>query len=312
MSAEMFFFERVMLTASDTYDAMRNSWAYQRLIKPIRYAGRPRSTEAPPPRLRPYYIKPKPSMPLDISSTDSPERIEVIEQVRSVPAWYHTINLPHGVSTPGLFDHRPALHLYGLPGSLSGKQCLDVATFDGFWAFEMEARGGKVSALDLPDMRDWDIPPVYRARYLRNNWSRPTRSGFEVAHELRSSRVERHEMSVYQLAPETLGMFDVVYCGDLLLHLRDPNRALQCIRSVTREYALLVDCVHPLLMLAPFEGMVYLGGREDCVWWCFKPSTLAGMLYDAGFSHVELLQLFRLDYVDGRRGPWRSVFKATV
>src|SRR5262245_18806240 len=51
--------------------------------------------------------------------------------------WYHTIDLGNGVVTPGFLDHRAQVQLYGLPESLKGMRCLDAATCDGFWAFEM-------------------------------------------------------------------------------------------------------------------------------------------------------------------------------
>ena len=53
------------------------------------------------------------------------------------------LHIRGGVVTPGLFDHRPLVPQYGLPESLSGKRALDVATFDGFWAFELERRGAE-------------------------------------------------------------------------------------------------------------------------------------------------------------------------
>src|ERR1051326_1597538 len=62
------------------------------------------------------------------------------DEVRNF-AWYHTLELPGGVVTPGMFDTRPAATKIGMPPSLAGKRCLDVGTSDGFWAFEMERRG---------------------------------------------------------------------------------------------------------------------------------------------------------------------------
>src|SRR5438067_4479740 len=56
-------------------------------------------------------------------------------------AWYHTIELPGGVITPGEYDTRVAARKVGLPADLDGNRCLDVGTHDGFWAFEMERRG---------------------------------------------------------------------------------------------------------------------------------------------------------------------------
>src|SRR5918992_453784 len=73
--------------------------------------------------------------------------------------WYHTIELAPGVVTPGWFDTRGVVDQIPLPASLAGKRCLDIATFDGFWAFEMERRGAQdVTAIDILDPRAWDWP----------------------------------------------------------------------------------------------------------------------------------------------------------
>jgi hypothetical protein len=55
--------------------------------------------------------------------------------------WYHTLELAPGVETAGFFDHRPLLRKLPIPASLAGQRCLDIGTFDGFWAFELERRG---------------------------------------------------------------------------------------------------------------------------------------------------------------------------
>jgi tRNA (mo5U34)-methyltransferase len=66
--------------------------------------------------------------------------------------WYHTLELAPGVETPGFFDLRPLLREFPLPPSLAGMRCLDVGTFDGFWAFAMERRGAaEVVAIDVLD-----------------------------------------------------------------------------------------------------------------------------------------------------------------
>ena len=65
--------------------------------------------------------------------------------------WYHTLDLPGGVTTPGLVDCRPAVSRTLIPPRLDGQRVLDVGTWDGFWAFELERRGGAVTTLDLPD-----------------------------------------------------------------------------------------------------------------------------------------------------------------
>src|SRR5918996_1345053 len=76
--------------------------------------------------------------------------------------WYHTLELAPGVETPGWFDLRPIVDRLPWP-DVAGKRCLDVATYDGFLAFEMERRGAaEVVAVDVPDPADWDWPPDAR------------------------------------------------------------------------------------------------------------------------------------------------------
>lgn len=257
-------------------------------------------------------IQPTPAVPLSIEETDSPERRALVEQVRRY-TWYHTLELPHGVTTPGMYDHRLALHLYGLPDSLEGKRVLDVATFDGFWAFELERRGaGSVVTMDLASRSEWDIPRPQRERFLASGNEREMGAAFKVAHEALDSNVERKILNVYDLSPETAGEFDFVYCGDLLIHLRDPNLALQNIFSVTRDEAIFAEPFDPELVRRGAEQQVtYLGAYNyDLVWWMPSPRVWEQMILGAGFSHVERISAFRLDYPNGSEGPWRAVYRA--
>ena len=74
--------------------------------------------------------------------------------------WYQTIELPGGVVTAGVFDHRPLVPYYGIPATLQGARVLDVASSDGFWAFEFERRGAReVVSLDVGSTWAWDLPP---------------------------------------------------------------------------------------------------------------------------------------------------------
>ncbi|HEX2085215.1 MAG TPA: hypothetical protein VHF89_05995, partial [Solirubrobacteraceae bacterium] len=75
--------------------------------------------------------------------------------------WYHTLDLgPEGV-TPGLIDLRRVAPKV-LPADLRGRRAVDVGTFDGFWAFELEKRGAEVVATDVAAAHDADWPPHRR------------------------------------------------------------------------------------------------------------------------------------------------------
>jgi tRNA (mo5U34)-methyltransferase len=204
--------------------------------------------------------------------------------------WYHTIELAPGVVTPGWFDTRELER--GLPWpDVTGRRCLDVGTFDGFWAFAMERRGAaEVAAVDVLDPAAWDWPPGSAAATIAEVGRRKGRGeGFVVAARALGSSVQRAERSVYDLSPEADGTFDVVYLGSLLLHLRDPLRALAAVRSVLRPGGelLLVDAIdlaltlrHPRLPLATLDGV----GRP---WWW--KANLAGLTRMVTSSGLELV-----------------------
>ena len=87
---------------------------------------------------------------------------DVHEQIASA-LWYHTIEIAPGLVTPGWFDLRPVLRKMPWP-DVRGKRCLDIGTYDGFLAYEMEKRGAsEVIAIDIEDHTQWDWPVDVRA-----------------------------------------------------------------------------------------------------------------------------------------------------
>lgn len=234
--------------------------------------------------------------------------LPLTERVASV-WWYHTIELPGGVATPGFYDHRPLVAHYGLPADLGGRRALDIATFDGFWAFEMERRGASVVATDIERISQLDLPPQARDELLASGRDRTSGGGFRLAHQARQSTVERVLCDVYDLSPATVGVFDFVHVADLLLHLERPLEALRAIRRVTGDTALIVDCFDPALGAGQTN---YLGGWSGAVWWLPSLSTLAQMVLDAGFSAVEVHTVYALGNAAQPRGQWRAALVATA
>ena len=232
------------------------------------------------------------------------------ERVKEI-VWYHTIELPGGLVTPGAFDHRKLASRYGFPDDMSRMTALDVATFDGFWAFEMERRGAEVTALDLETMMEADFPPQARAQAHREGADVRLGAGFELAHAERGSRVKKMIGNVYDLDPSTHGTFDIVNVGDLLIHLERPLAALRAIRSVTRSTAYIADVF--LADIAGIRNFVeYAGGWDDIVWWRHSLDALGQIIIDAGFRSVRVHAAYRIRKAWEHEGVWRAVFIAQV
>lgn len=204
--------------------------------------------------------------------------------------WYHTLELEPGLVTPGWFDTRAVVDRVPLPKRLEGKRCLDVGTFDGFWAFEMERRGAEeVVAIDLLDLAQADWPPNTAPETVATiNRRKDQGRGFEIARECLGSSVVRHELSVYDADPSELGTFDFIYLGSLLLHLRDPVRALDRLRSLCRGELLVVDSIDLLLTrIFPRRPVATLDLQGRPWWWTCNLAGLRRMVEAARFRVIE-------------------------
>ncbi len=217
--------------------------------------------------------------------------------------WYHTHDLGQGVVTEGMFDHRGAVHRYLIPEDLTGMRCLDVGTMDGFWAFEMERRGAKeVVAADLshPDQLDW--PPLWRER-VTTELDATKAERFRLVQRALGSEVERVERSVYDLAID-LGEFDLVFCGDLLVHLKDPVTAVERIRGVCRGSAIVCTPVKRF-PLAHGRALVEFDGIDEFQWWLLNEAALERIMRAAGFARVEVGPSFELPATG--HGDWKGL-----
>ncbi len=218
--------------------------------------------------------------------------------------WYHTIDLGRGVVTRGMFDHRPVLGRYLIPTDLTGARCLDVGTMDGFWAFEMERRGAsEVIALDLEDPERLDWPASLRDKTVKTlDVEKGVR--FEIARRALSSTVQRELRSVYELGAD-LGTFDFVFCGDLLVHLKDPVTAVEKIRVVTRGSATICNPIMRV-RLGRRRALAELDGIDNFQWWLPSEAALARLVLAAGFARVETGRPFELPTTRDPRA-WRGL-----
>jgi tRNA (mo5U34)-methyltransferase len=228
--------------------------------------------------------------------------------------WYHTLELPGGVLTEGFFDHRRILPKFPFPESLAGKRCLDLASSDGLFAFEMARRGGEVWSVDLDDttQQDWQVG---KRDLDRSRGTGRARQAFDIARSALGLHVERVNMNLYDVSPEELGHFDFVFMGNILLHLADPGRALRAARSVTTGSFLSFEIVAlALSLLHPRTPCAQLAAQDGAQeWWTANIAGHKRLLAASGFEVLEyrfpLFQQLGTHFQKEPfrpRPPWRS------
>lgn len=139
--------------------------------------------------------------------------------------WYHNIEVIKGSSIftqpdKPYVNYGRKFALKGIPEDYwRGKRVLDLGSFSGALSYALEDLGAEVVALDVQD---------------------PSKNGFSLIHELRNSAVQFRRMSVYDLAPEEIGLFDAVAFTGLFYHLKHPLLAFERINSVCKQEGYLI------------------------------------------------------------------------
>jgi tRNA (mo5U34)-methyltransferase len=198
--------------------------------------------------------------------------------------WWHSIDLGAGMITPGVHrieELRDNYARFALPEDMRGMRVLDIGCWDGFYSFESERRGAEVVSVDV--------------------W-RPER--FFEAHRALNSKIEFHELSVYEITKERLGAFDIVLFLGVLYHLRHPLLALERLCEVSRGVAVIESHVIDNVLNTPRPVMEFyevdqLGGQYDN-WWGPSIECVIQMARAAGFVSAEAI----------RRDDVRGVVKA--
>jgi tRNA (mo5U34)-methyltransferase len=153
------------------------------------------------------------------------EPSEILRRVRSM-RWVHSIDLGHGIVTPGAWGPPRAVIRRAFDAiDFRGKKVLDIGCWDGGWSFEAERRGAA---------------EVFATDYVCQRHSADQQT-FQLAHRVLNSRVHYHpDISVYEV--DQLGIFDfdvVIFCG-VYYHLRHPLLALARLRQVMQDDAMIV------------------------------------------------------------------------
>lgn len=236
---------------------------------------------------------------------------ELQRAVERIPYWYHRIELPGGVVTPGWAPMDAAA--YRLPEDLSGQSVLDVGAWDGYWTFEALKRGAsRVTAVD--DFSD-DCGELVAAD-RSGRWD-----SFDLCAKALgyTNRIARYKINIESEA--YAGRFDVILCFGLLYHTRNPMKVLQNLRrfcqgSIYIESAILDH------VTSPYTGYAYSGreclaefyptnefGSNESNWWVPTLKCLTAWVQAAGFVNIEAWKL--TDYPQ-HISHCRGFVKATV
>ena len=217
--------------------------------------------------------------------------------------------------TPGRIDLRETVRKV-LPSDLAGKRALDIGTFDGFWAFELERRGAEVVAIDVGSVDEAQWPPLRREhlRALAADWGVEVGRGFSLASEALGSQVRRVVKSVLDVEPADLGgEVDLVFMGALMLHLRDPVLALERLRDVLRPggtllqmegFGLWSTLSSPRRPVASFHA-----NTTDFNWWYPNVACLKAWPWAAGLVDVRVRRIVRPRAKRDMRG-WQAVVES--
>lgn len=235
--------------------------------------------------------------------------------------WYHTIDLGDGLVTPGTYDFRSSIDKFHFRDDMSGMSVLDVGSATGFFAFEFEQRGAHVVSVEVPSLDDVDrfqdepatqtvkkigamtagqsaytsdeFDTVFHEAGAEDFYRYFLDGPFRLCHEALGSRVERRYATIYDVGRTDLGRdsFDLVFLGDLLLHVMHPLQALAAVAPLCR--GTLVISQHMPAGLGSRPAVLYVGGdrlgQDHSTWWLPNRACFEQLLSKLGFRRVEVV-----------------------
>ena len=224
--------------------------------------------------------------------------------------FYHTVDIPGYGIAKGPWDLRGGEKKYLGNVNVAGQRVLEMGTSSGFFCFYMEKQGADVVALDISPEEDWDVVPYARydyARFLSDNRARTIRSNnaYWLCHKAFNSKTHLVHGTVYSIPPG-LGTFDIATLGCILLHLRDPFKALQNVLALTRKTVIITDAIWtrsiPFHIISRFTGpcLQFLPNPATCEpkesWWTIPTTIIRHFIATLGFEDTKVsyhLQTFK-------------------
>jgi tRNA (mo5U34)-methyltransferase len=218
---------------------------------------------------------------------------EKLALVKSVPFWWHEIDLGDGVVTPGKYPSRYLETLVKEFPDLEGKSVLDIGAWDGYYSFRAEELGAaRVLAVDKPIWTSTLTPDWKYKDIINNNGSDlQGKRGFDIAHALKGSKVESLVSEIMELSSDRIGTFDVVLFLDVWYHLEDPWTSIKKLSELANEtvvastHAIFTKGLEDRALLEFFDGDLY---DDPSNWFAFNLKSINKMFKTAGFRKIEV------------------------
>lgn len=230
--------------------------------------------------------------------------------------FYHTIDLPGLGEMSGEWDLRPTADDYVGNVNVTNKRVLEMGAANGFLTFHMEKKGASVVSYDLSPDEDWDMVPFAHkdAAVLapdRKNHIRKINNAYRLGHRLLNSRAEYVHGTVYDI-PAKVGLVDISTFGSILLHVRDPFRAVEQAAWITKETIVITEILDNNRQLVINRLFGWLGsavvrkirnkllgpsmifrpiariGLPEETWWHLTPELLEAFLKVLGFGDIQI------------------------
>jgi O-methyltransferase len=206
--------------------------------------------------------------------------------------FYHRSLLPDGRFIEGAWNLIGGEKEYLGGVELEGRRVLELGPASGWLTVWMEQQGARVVGFDV----GWDLQPdliplpnfdlavagpqqIAFISHVQNAWW--------LLHREYGLQADAVYGSIYDL-PADLGRFDVSVFGSILLHLRDPFRALHQAAMRTDEAIVVVEPLRhgPAEVSEPVLRWNVTGSVSPNGWWGFSPGAIVDMLGVLGFPHA--------------------------
>jgi len=203
--------------------------------------------------------------------------MDIEERVNSIK-WFHSMDLGHGLITRGqkslavLAQEERAIFD---PVKIEGATVLDVGAWNGAFSFAAKRRGAAhVLATD-------------EFVWIHEDWR--GREAFDIANSALGLKIEAMQIDVPQIAPATVGYWDVVLFLGVLYHLPSPLEGLEAVAEVTKD-CLIVE-THTDLTDYSTPALAYYPGNslngDSSNFFGPNPAFVIEALKECGFARFD-------------------------